>query len=224
MGRVRKKDHENLSNTNIRHVIALLNPKEGKSVTKREACNILNITYNTTRLQRIIDEFTEHEDFVTRRKADNRGKRASVSEIKQVVEEYLSGEPISEIAKGLFRSSGFVKGIIHRIGVPTRATGEDKKAFDYLPEACVSESFTEGQIVWSAKYHSAAFIEKKLEDSLYNDKYGSDCYAISVIEKVDASDSYFKHIEAGGFNAFALAYDLGSLEHLKEHGVDLNKI
>ena len=57
MRRIKKKESENLSDTNIRKVINLLS---GSSpITKKEACGILNIAYNTARLQRIIDEFEE---------------------------------------------------------------------------------------------------------------------------------------------------------------------
>ena len=194
-----------------------------KPITKKEACAILNINYNTTRLKKIIDEYKEHEEFVTRRKADNRGKRASSTEIIQVITEYLEGEPVAEIAKRLFRSSGFVVGIVKRVGVPRRPVG-DRKTFDFLPEACICSSFQPNQIVWSAKYHSAAIVVKQLEDERYEQDYGSECYQISIIERIDSSDSYFKHIESGGFNAFALAYDIGSLEHLKEYGIDLKNI
>ena len=47
---VRKRAHENLSEVNIRRVISAL--EEG--ITKKSACEMLNISYNTTRLNRII--------------------------------------------------------------------------------------------------------------------------------------------------------------------------
>lgn len=224
--RVKKKAHENLTDANIRHVDHLLNHTDSgvKPITKKEACAILNISYNTTRLGKIIDEYKEREEFVARRKADNRGKRATNTEITQVILEYLGGEPVSEIAKGLFRSSGFVRGIIERVGVPQRPSGEHRKRFSFLPDACIAAAFTPGEVIWSAKYHAPAIIVRELRDGRYEQDYGSACYQISIIEQVDSSESYFKHIESGGFNAFALAYDLGSLKHLKEYGVDLSKI
>jgi hypothetical protein len=174
------------------------------------------------RLGKIIEEQKDKDEFTASRKAENSGKRASASEITQTVTEYLQGEPVSSIAAGLFRSSGFCKGIITRVGVPSRVGASERREFDYLPEACIAQSFLVGQVVWSAKYHCTAIIVKEMPH--YEENYGSRCYQISVIEEVDASDSYFKHIESGGFNAFALAWDLGSLEHLTKYGVDLNKI
>ena len=115
---VRKRAHENLSDANIRRVISAL--EEGS--TKKSACEMLNISYNTTRLNRIIEEFEEQESFVAMRKLQTKGKPASPEEIKQVIQDYVEGESISDIAKSIYRSQAFVKGIINRVGVPQRPT------------------------------------------------------------------------------------------------------
>ena len=54
---VKAKSHEKLDDANVQRVIELLGGDE--PITKKEACEILNIRYNTTRLQRIIDEHNE---------------------------------------------------------------------------------------------------------------------------------------------------------------------
>lgn len=223
---VKKKEHEKLTPTNISNVISLLEPKDPtvKPITKKEACQLLNISYNTTRLGKIISEHKDHIAFIAKRKAHNRGRPASIQEISQTVAEYLTGEPISEISKRLFRSTSFVKGILSKVGVPERAIGEDKKHVDFIPEKCVSDTFLDGEIVWSAKYHRTATIKKEITNIDYEKEYGSKCYMIYVLEPVDASDSYFPYVEHGGFYAPALAYDLGKLEHLKNYGVDLNRL
>ena len=51
--RVKKKSHEKLTDTNVQHVVDLLKGED--PITKKEACSILNISYNTTRLTNIID-------------------------------------------------------------------------------------------------------------------------------------------------------------------------
>lgn len=228
--RLKKKDHENLSDTNIRKVIELLNGQA--PISKKEACSILNIAYNTTRLQRIIDDFEETQAYRSKRKLQNKGKAATKDEVADAVTRFLSGEPISEIASGLYRSSGFVKAIIERVGVPQKQEG----AYDYLPEECVAEDFAIGEIVWSAKYHGPAIIRAELSvdyqaerpgyrDVNYEKKYGTKAYNIWVIEKID--DDYSERwttSTGGGFAATQLAYDLGKLSHLKEHGVDLSRI
>jgi hypothetical protein len=78
-------------------------------ITKKEACEILNIAYNTTRLQKIIDDHLEHKDYVKKRKAMNRGKPSTNQEIGEAVAGYLRGEPINEIASSLYRSPAFIK-------------------------------------------------------------------------------------------------------------------
>lgn len=155
-------------------------------------------------------------------KAKRRGKPATEFEIQQAVEEYLNGENISTIAKRLFRSSGFIKSIIERLGVPQRPSGTDaKRGTDYLPENCVSEKFREGEIVWSAKYHRPAKIIKEVESK--GDHLGP-VYQIYVLENVEDPGPWFTHINKGGYNAYQPAYDLGKLEHLEKYGVALDKI
>ena len=70
----KKKEHEKLTQENIQHVINLLNSE--KPITKKETCQILNITYNTTRLNSIQD-FQDKLNFRAKRKAQLRGKPAS---------------------------------------------------------------------------------------------------------------------------------------------------
>ena len=237
MARVKKKSHEKLTSQNIQHVISLLNPtsSQTKAITKREACSILNISYNTTRLDKIIEDYHEQKEYRSRRVSQNRGRPARPDEVQDIVKEYLSGENVSNIAKGLYRSPAFVKSLLEKIGVPQRPTKvEGRKQEYYLPEQCVADNFDEGEIVWSATHHAPAVIDKKLskehQDSKaglqtvdYVSKYGSDCYSIYVRQKPSTEDMWDMP-DVGGFYAFALAYDLGKLKHLEEYGVDLQKL
>ena len=54
---IRKKDGENLTNQNLEKVYKLLNQE--KPITKVEACKLLNISYNTARLNKIISTYTD---------------------------------------------------------------------------------------------------------------------------------------------------------------------
>jgi len=236
---VKKKEHENLSKENIKRVLSLLSPTDGsKSISKKEACEMLNISYNTTRLDKIIEEFREREQYIAKRKASNRGKPASNTEIAEAVTSYLQGSSISVIAKSLYRSPAFIKNILDKVGVPERPSNkEGKLEYDYIPEECASENFKKGEIVWSARYHSVARIEEELTQEYqarhrgmgttdYEKKYGTKCYSVYIMKEmhVDSSDSFFPRVESGGFHAYALAYDLGKLEHLKQYGVDLTRL
>jgi len=243
---VKKKDHENLTNKNIEKVIALLNPdtsapaSEGsntkKAITKKEACEILNIAYNTTRLNAIIDGYLEQKAYVKTRKAQNRGRPARDSEICEAVTDYLQGETVTDISKRLFRSTGFVRQILETVGVPQRPSSkEEKREVDYFPDECVSEDFAPGEIAWSATYHSAVRIgtrltaeyqasKKGLGNTDYESKYASPCYQIYVVQKVDSEDTFFSSVTSGGFHAYAPACELAKLEHLKKYGVNLERL
>ena len=235
MARLKKKSHEKLTQQNIQHVINLLNPTDSstKAITKREACNILNISYNTTRLNKILEDYHEQKEYRSRRVSQNRGRAARPDEIQDIIKEYLSGENVSNIAKGLYRSPAFVKSILERIGVPQRPTRtEDRMQEYFLPEECVAEDFEVGEIVWSANHHAPAVIEKKLsieyQDSKpgiqtvdYVSKYGANCYNIHVRQKASGEADLWDIPDIGGFYAFAMAYDLGKLTHLEQYGINL---
>ena len=62
----------------------------------------------------------------------------------------------------MYRSAGFVKNILDRVGVPTRPVAvEERKGYAYLPEQCVAEDFADGETVWSAFYHAPATYRKR---------------------------------------------------------------
>ena len=211
--RVKKKSHEKLTDTNVQHVVELL--KGDDPITKKEACSILNISYNTTRLTNIIDEYLERLDYKNKRKAQNKGKSAREDEIKRVVEDYLDGDSIMEIASHIFRSPSFVKGIIDRVGVPQRASVEQmKKGIPVLPEACITEEFEVGEVVWCPQYNAAAEVIKEHKEAYYENTYKCRAYQVYVI-KTSEFDQVF------GFYADQLAYDLGRLRHLEQYGIDV---
>ena len=239
MPRLKKKSHEKLTSQNIQHVINLLNPtsSETKAITKREACSILNISYNTTRLDKIIEDYYDQKQYRSRRVSQNRGKPARPDEIQDIVKEYLSGENVSNISKGLYRSPSFVKSILEKIGVPQRPTkAEGRKQEYYLPEECLAEDFEEGEIVWAATHHAPAVIGKKLtkeyQDSKpglitqdYEKTYGCSVFSIYIRQKPSGDlEDFYIAANIGGFYSYAAAYDLGKLKHLEEYGVDLEKL
>jgi len=196
---------------------------EQKPITKKEACEILNIAYNTQRLNKIIDDFLETRKFREKRRAQNKGRPASDVEIKSIAESYLEGSSIAEISKSLFRSANFVKSVIERIGIPAKKTSESQD-ITFLPEECVSETFEAGEIVWSARYNSAAKVVKEETNMDYEQKYGSKCYRVYVMKQSAwEEESYFGEV-SGGFFASQPAHDLGKLNHLKQYGLNLNRL
>jgi transposase len=216
--RVKKKEGEKLTPDNIQKVINLL--EQGKPITKKEACEILNITYNTTRLGNIIEGHKAQLTLDAKRRAANRGKPASHHEIKDIIEWYLEGDSMSDIADRLYRSVAFVKDIVTKVGVPQRGAGQNYMSFEPLPEQCISDSFNPGDLVWSSKYLAVAEVLK--EKGTSSDGL-SKLYHIYVLEKIEDHSPYFTPREVGGFYANQPAYDLGKLEHLREYGVNVKK-
>lgn len=211
--RTKKKDYEKLTDANIKHVIELLEAE--KPITKKEACGILNISYNTTRLNNIIQEYKETQEFRAKRKAEKKGTGATKDEIKSVVQGYLNGENISEIASDIYRSPAFVRGIIDRVGIPRKQPGEgyNWKSVQ-LPEQCMAERFEIDDIVWCLKNNCTAIIkgEKEMKDGTY-------AYQMYTIECTDLSDTLFPHLNFAGRYCWALACDIGNLKHLEQYGV-----
>lgn len=216
---VRKKREEKLSETNINKVIELLASE--KPITKKEACEILNIAYNTTRLSKIIADHQETIEFRARRKAQNKGKGVTEAEKLSIVKYYLDGANVSDIAKALYRSPAFIKAVIERLGVPQKLPETDYKGIReaMIPEACVAEEFETGEKVWSARGNCIAIVKEELtsDETNYKEKYGSKMYLIWEIQMAECESPYFGLVRNAGHNATRLAYDLGSLRHLQEY-------
>ena len=218
-------------------MIALLSPSSSdKPITKKEACDILNIAYNTTRLNKIIEDYEDRKAYVKKRKQSLRGRPASREEIAEACESYLTGDNITDISKSLFRSPSFVRSILERVGVPQRPAGKDERlTAHYYPDECMSDDFAEGEIAWSATYHAAVEVKNRLTPEFlasrkgmtqfdYEKKYGCPAYSIYVRQKVESEDTFFSNVVNGGFSAYAPAYELCKLEHLRDYGVRIERL
>lgn len=237
---IKSKSHEKLSYENIERVIQHL--EADKPITKKEACEMLNIRYNTTRLQKILDDHNDTKRFRETRKAQNKGKAATEDEIKTVVQEYLNGYNISTIANSIYRSPAFVKNIVERVGIPQKLAESDYEGHRtyILPEQCVKEEFEEGERVWYPRKNRFAEIRYECTQKRqyemrgyvgygdmskcinYEDKYGAKMYGLYVLDPVPQeaiAKSYFPWLDGSrcGFYASALAYELGSLTHLDKY-------
>ena len=214
---VRKKREEKLSEANINKVIELLAVE--KPITKKEACEILHISYNTTRLNKIILDHKETLEFRAKRKAQNKGKGVTEAEKVSIVKHYLDGAIVSDIAKALYRSPAFIKAVIERMGVPQKLPDTDYKGIReaMIPEPCVSEEFENGERVWSVRGNCIALVKREITKSHNFDKHGSKCYLLWEIEMAECESPYFGLVRNAGHYAPRLAYDIGSLKHLQEY-------
>lgn len=154
-----------MTDANIIKVISLLEPADpqAKPISKKDACAILGMAYNTTRLGTIINTFKEKQARDAKRRAEKRGKPASQDEIIYAIQEYINGEPIDTIAKSLYRSAQFVKTILERNHVPIRAASHDYFRPELIPEGAARDRFSVGEVVYAARYDSTARIEGEVE-------------------------------------------------------------
>jgi hypothetical protein len=205
----RKSDIENerMTPQNLEKVIKMLNPPEGsdyKAWTKKEACQFLGMSYNTTRLGTILESYQTKKARDQERRSALRGKPATLDEICFTVTEYLNGETIEAISKALFRSASFVKGILDRNAVPVRTPGHSYFKPDLIPEAAARTAFALGETVYSARYQSLARIDAEGKHAVHGNIY-----------RVYLLDERWRQ------SAWQPAEELASLQHLRTLGVKI---
>lgn len=196
-------EEELMTDANIARVIKLLEPTEegAKPITKKDACQILGMSYNTTRLATIIQQYKDRQAREKRFRAEKRGKPLSEDELQYIIQEYLNGEPIDGISKGIYRSAGFVKQVLETYAVPIRVPGHSYFQPQLIPDGAVRDRFKIGEVVYSARYDTLATITSEKQDA----KHG---WVYSLWLKGNWQQ-----------NAYQPVYELASLEHLRELGV-----
>lgn len=197
-----KNENERLDDAHMERVIDFLDPKEGKSGTKKEACQILGIAYNTTRLASLIEKYKEKKAYESKRRGELRGKPATNEEIIYIIGEYLEGATVDSISNSTFRPSGFIKRILEDNAVPIRQSSHDYFRPELIPDGAVRDRFTVGEVVYSSRYDSIARIDSEQVDS----RYGW-VYRIYLL-----ADKWQQ-------SAYQEATELASLEHLRKIGV-----
>jgi len=198
MARKKVNINEKLDDNSMERVIKYLSEKGAK---KTIACQMLSISYNTTRLDKLIQTYLEKKEYNAKRRAEKRGKPATEEEIKYVISEYLEGSSIVDISKSLFRSSVFVKNILDEYNVPERDTSTDYFHPKLIPDNAIRNRFAIGEKVWSARYNTIVEIIKELFQK------GQYIYQIYIL----------KDMQYG----YQPAHELGSLEDLKKLGVSI---
>ena len=199
-------EEELMTDANIARVIRLLEPvEEGKKpITKKDACAILGMSYNTTRLGTIIEDYKQKQIRTAQRKSQLRGKPATQEEKVYIISEYLNGETVDAISKMTYRSSRFIKDILEANSVPIRVPGSSYFSPELIPDGAVRDRFKVGEVVYSSRYDSIARIDAEQK----SDKYGF-VYRIWLL-----SDRWLQ-------SAYQEAGELASLEHLRELGVKI---
>ena len=139
-------------------------------------------------------------------------------EIKQVVNFYLDGSNVSDIAKSLYRSPAFIKAIIDRLGIPQKLsmTDYEGRRNAMLPEQCVAEEFQIEEKIWAVRQNYPAIVQKHLGT---NKETGIHTYLVMTIEctQEDLKDTYFPHLPHAGKQYCLASYEMGSLRHLQKY-------
>lgn len=197
----RNAEDENLTDSAIEQVIKGLNAE--KPITKKDACAILRIAYNTTRLDKIISQYQEKKAADSARRQAKRGKPASQEEINFIITEYMEGQPLDAISKGIYRGVGFCKAVLEKHNVPTKPTSRDYFRPELIPDGAVREKFEIGERVYSARYDSLAEVR------------GEYTHADGLVYKLWLLDEREQQY------CFQPVWELASLEHLREQGVKI---
>lgn len=219
--RIKVKEGETITDDRIERAIKLLNDDSYKTKKAKyeAACGVLNIKYNVARLDTIVENYKQDQENAAKRRKENRGKPASQFEIQAIIEGHLDGESYSEISKRIYRTPAFVKEVVEKVGVPQKPTGATYWEASLVPEPCRKDEFEIGQIVWSARRHCMAIVIREEPNRKDKDnKY----YQLWIIEPIEEPSPYFpQYQEYGGYFDGSYAYDMASLEHFKEYGVDI---
>ena len=206
MAKTRKTQREidKMTPQNIERVIELLDPKvEGqKPISKKDACQILGMSYNTTRLGQILDDYKQKKQRERELRDQKRGKPADQQEIQYIVREYLSGESVEQISRSSYRSHNFVKDILDQYQVPKRGASYNYFKPELIPDGATRTRFTIGEVVYSARYDSLC----RIDSEQYTEKYGW-IYRVWLLS------------ERWQQFAYQEAYELASLEHIRALGV-----
>lgn len=197
---VKVKQGERITPENIQKAIALLEA----GGTKKAACDTLGIRYNTTRLQTIIDEFVRREANEKRLRDKKKGTPVDKAEAISIIESYFEEGSVEAVSKMFFRPTYIINKVLDHYGA--RLFNHDSTPLRpaAVPEECISDTFEIGEHIWVSGYNNIGIV-KAIAKSPPN------CYSVWILGKY-ARFSY------------EMNYDLGSLKHLEQLGVDFKKI
>ena len=207
MARKRKTEleEEKMTDSNLSRVIRLLEPEEGKKpITKKDACQMLGMAYNTTRLATILEQFKERQRRTAEQRAKLRGKAITKDEKIFIIQEYLTGSTIDAITKSTYRGVTIVKQVLDEYSVPLRIPGQNYFNPQLIPDGAARDKFEVGEVVWSARYGSLA--------KIYS-------------EKLDPKHGHIYHMwlmdDKWRQYCWQPAYELASLQQIRELGVQV---
>ena len=208
MARKRKTEleEERMTDSNLSRVIRLLEPtEEGKKpITKKDACQMLGMAYNTTRLGTILEQFKERQRRTAEQRAKLRGKAVTKDEKIFIIQEYLTGATIDAITKSTYRGVTIIKQVLDEYSVPLRVPGQNYFNPQLIPDGAARDKFEVGEVVWSARYGSLA----KIYSEKLDPKHGH-IYHMWLMDDKWRQYCWQPH------------YELASLQQIRELGVQV---
>ena len=197
-------EQDRMTDANIERAIALLNPAQDKKpITKKEACQILGMSYNTARLDKLLEDYQTKQAATKKRREEKRGKPASAEEIDFIISEYFKHTSLEKIAESLYRGTQFVKSILEQHGVPERNSAYSYFNPPLLPEQSICDKYTVGSKVYSSRYECVALIKAEQ----WSEKHNCWIYRIWL----PRWDKF----------AYQESYELASLKKFEEMGIRL---
>lgn len=160
---IRKQEGEELSNSNIDRVITALEAEN--PITKTEACKMLNISYNTTRLNKIIESHKEKMAFRADMRKKMRGQPIDKATASEISSSYLSGDSLSAISDKTYRSINVVKNVLKKYNIPIRNSAVTYNNPIELDPNSWAEDYKQGDLVYSARYDEPATIKGEHKQS-----------------------------------------------------------
>jgi hypothetical protein len=167
--------------------------------TKKRACEILGIAYNTKRLDNLIVEFQQKQVVEKDLRARKRKEALHGSELAEMITRYLQGDSLEDLSSTFFRSTGNIKYYLNKHGAMLRHHGRvDPLNPPLLPDECVVDSHDPGSYAWSARYNTICKIDKEYQPGVYR-----------IVAYSDGLREY----------AYQSVEELGSIQHLFDLGV-----
>lgn len=141
--------------------------REDKSITKKKACEMLNISYNVKRLDKILDEYEHRVARDAKLRKGNVRKPLSTDDKSYIIKERIAGTTISEISKNIYHSLNKVKNfILEETPLPIRDI-HDPLDYEELNEDFLRLSYKVGDLVYSSKYGCCAKVCKCFSKDVY---------------------------------------------------------
>lgn len=177
--------------------------EDGK--TKKGACEILGVSSNPT-MERMIEEWKDRQIQVAEMKKKKRGTQIEGVELANVIEAYLSGDSFEEIAERNYRSIQMIKAVLSKYGALLRINGEINPLLPpEIPEEAMKEVFEVGELVWVPGYQCVGEVRKAMDNPV-------GAYRVFLLS------------EGRQHNVHYMYWDLASVSHLQELGVDVKAL